>query len=86
MTIGLFAISLVAETSVVTPVNGAEVKKSDRTMPPPRDPEVAVREEFDLAQKRGTIEAWQLFIERHPDDPLAAKARQEIEQIRRKHR
>lgn len=45
------------------------------TTPPARDPNIAVQEEFELARKSGTIEAIQLFILRHPDDPLAEKAR-----------
>ena len=40
-----------------------------------RDPEVAVREEFELALDKGTIEAIDLFIIRHPDSDLAAAAR-----------
>jgi hypothetical protein len=45
------------------------------TTPPARDPNIAVQEEFELARKSGTIEAIDLFILRHPDDPLAEKAR-----------
>src|ERR1700682_6134170 len=45
-----------------------------RTTPPARDPEIAVAEEFELARKRGTTEALDLFILRHPDDPLAEQA------------
>jgi hypothetical protein len=45
------------------------------TTPPARDPNIAVQEEFELARKSGTIEAIDLFILRHPDHPLAEKAR-----------
>ena len=45
------------------------------TSPPPRDPAIAVREEFDMAVGSGTREALELFIARHPDSPLADKAR-----------
>ncbi|MEH2483572.1 hypothetical protein V1282_006929 [Nitrobacteraceae bacterium AZCC 2146] len=45
------------------------------TTPPARDPKIAVQEEFELARKSGTVEALDLFIHRHPDDPLAEKAR-----------
>lgn len=49
-----------------------------RTTPPARDPNIAVEEEYELAQQRGTAEALELFITRHPDSPLAAKARADL--------
>jgi hypothetical protein len=52
-----------------------------RTTPPARDPKIAVAEEFELARKRGTTEALDLFILRHPDDPLAEQALRLIKQI-----
>jgi hypothetical protein len=52
-----------------------------RTTPPPRDPKIAVEEEFELARKRGTTEALELFILRHPDDPLAERALRLIKEI-----
>jgi len=48
-------------------------------VPPARDPKIAVEEEYEFARKRGTADAWELFIRRHPDDPLAEKARHELE-------
>ena len=44
-------------------------------MPPPRDGQVAVQEEFDAAAKADTAAAWDLFIRRHPDNPLTERAR-----------
>ena len=55
----------------------------DSTVPPARDPKIAVEEEYQLALKRGTAQALQLFIERHPDDPRAAKARAELQRLSR---
>ena len=49
-----------------------------RTTPGARDPAVAVEEEYQLARQRGTAEALELFIARHPDSPLAEKARAEL--------
>jgi len=46
-----------------------------RTVPLPRDPKVAVAEEFEIIKRRGTREAFDLFIARHPESPLAAEAR-----------
>jgi hypothetical protein len=54
-----------------------------RTTPPARDPNVAVEEEYQLARQRGTAEALELFIARHPDSPLAAKARADLRQTPR---
>ena len=53
-------------------------------LPLPRDPEVAVREEFEIASTRGTAEAWQLFISRHGGHRLAAEARKELERLKGK--
>jgi hypothetical protein len=42
-----------------------------------RDPEIAVAEEFALARKTATVEAYDLFIARHPKHRLADIARAE---------
>ncbi len=44
------------------------------TMPLPRDPQLAVEEEFETAKRQATREAYDLFIARHPDSPLATEA------------
>ena len=46
-------------------------------LPPPRDPDIAVREELDAARRSGTLAAYDLFLARHGDHPLAAAARRE---------
>jgi hypothetical protein len=46
-------------------------------LPRPRDGNVAVQEELDAARRSGTIAAYDLFIARHPDHPLAETARRE---------
>lgn len=53
----------------------------DNPLPPPRDPDVAVREEYDLAVAAGTIAALDLFIRRHGDHPLADLARRERDRL-----
>ena len=53
------------------------------TMPPARDPQLAVQEEYQLARQRGTVQALELFIARHPDSPLAEKARADLAAIKR---
>jgi hypothetical protein len=56
------------------------------SLPLPRDPDIAVAEEFALARSRGTVEAWQLFIARHGDHQLAAKAQRELDRLKRRNR
>jgi hypothetical protein len=53
------------------------------TVPPARDPSIAVAEEYQLARRQGTAEALKLFIARHGDDPLAAKARADLQRLSR---
>lgn len=55
----------------------------DRTTPPARDPAVAVAEEYQAARQRGTAQALELFVARHPDSPFAEKARAELRRLRR---
>lgn len=54
------------------------------TLPLPRDPDIAVSEEFAQAKAQGIMESWQLFISRHGDHRLAAEARRELERLKQK--
>jgi hypothetical protein len=48
---------------------------------------VAVRAELDAARRAGTVEAYDLFLARHPDHPLAETAgRERAELLRRSRR
>jgi hypothetical protein len=62
-----------------------EAQKAVRgsTTPPARNPEAAVEEEYQLALRQGTAAALELFIARHPDSPLAAKARADLRRLSR---
>ncbi|WP_063688171.1 hypothetical protein [Bradyrhizobium stylosanthis] len=53
------------------------------SMPMARDPSAAVAEEFEAARRAGTREAFELFIARHGDDPLAEQARAELKRLPR---
>jgi hypothetical protein len=53
------------------------------TTPPARDPKTAVEEEYQIARQRGTVQALELFIARHPDDPLAEQARANLRRMAR---
>lgn len=55
----------------------------ERTMPPARNPDVAVAEEYEIARRRGTAEALKLFISRHPDSALVDRARSDLRKMKR---
>lgn len=46
-------------------------------VPPARDGNIAIEEELCAARKAATLEAYNLFIARHPQHPLADVARRE---------
>ena len=62
--------------------DGAKAQRAP-SVPPARDPSAAVAEEYELARQKGTAEAFELFIARHGDDPLAEKARAELKRLSR---
>ncbi len=44
---------------------------------PARDGNIAIAEELDQARRLNTVAAYDLFIARHPNHPLAVNARAE---------
>ena len=50
---------------------------------PARDGNIAIQQELDAARRAGTLDAYDLFIARHPQHPLAETARKERERIAR---
>jgi hypothetical protein len=59
--------------------------KQNETRPadlrPEGDPNRAVQAELDVARRAGTLEAYDLFLARHPQHPLAEDARSERARI-----
>ena len=55
----------------------------ESTTPLARNPDIAVGEEYQIALRQGTSQALELFIARHPDDPLAEKARADLRRLPR---
>ncbi len=47
-----------------------------------RDGNIAIVEEFELACKQSTKEAFQLFLARHPKHQLAEQARVKLQQLK----
>jgi hypothetical protein len=66
-------------------VTADEVPRARRgdSVPPARAPSLAVAEEYELARQKGTAQAFELFIARHGDDPLAARARADLRRLSR---
>jgi hypothetical protein len=50
-------------------------------VPPARDGNIAIQEELDAARAAASVEAYDLFIARHPAHPLAKKARAERKRL-----
>lgn len=70
---------------MVEKVNRNDKGKAGRSpsMPMARNPAAAVAEEYEAARRKGTREAFELFIARHADDPLAEQARSELRRFSR---
>ena len=62
--------------------DGSKARRAP-SVPPARDPAAAVAEEYEIARQKGTAEAFELFIARHGDDPLAEKARADLKSLQR---
>jgi hypothetical protein len=52
-------------------------------MAPARDGNIAIQEEFDVARRANTLDAYDLFIARHSDHQLATTAKRERELLRK---
>src|SRR4051812_27514565 len=70
---------------VVGKANADDIGKAGRapSVPPARAPSAAVAEEYEFARRQGTREAFELFIARHGDDPMAQQARAELKRLSR---
>lgn len=82
---GLDHIALGGLPIMVEEANADDNGKAGRapSMPMARDPAVAVAEEYEAARRKGTREAFELFIARHGDEPLAEQARAELKRLSR---
>jgi len=81
----LFVLVCFGELPVMdSKARAAESGKGARspTVSVARDPSAAVAEEYEAARRKDTAKAYELFIARHGDDPLAAKARADLSRLR----
>lgn len=79
----LSKISIVASTCLVLAAAGEAPAGTGGIMAKPSDPEKAVQAEYENLKSKGTREALELFIARHPDHPLADRARDELKRFAR---
>ena len=68
---------LVAATAMALPLVAQETTMAAAEVPPARDGNIAIEQELCAARKAATREAYDLFIARHPQHPLADVAREE---------
>lgn len=75
-------VRLLAAIGIFALVSGLGKVGPVVAMDTPPDPDKAVAAEYQYVQDRGTAEAYALFIERHPDHPLAAEARKALARLK----
>ena len=73
---GTAAALLLALTGAACPTE-KEMSAPEPGLPPARDGNIAIAQELEAARRAGTVAAYDLFIARHPDHPLAETARRE---------
>lgn len=72
------AIAVALLAAGPSPDAHAQISTQGQDMLPPPDIEAAVQSEYARVQAKGTREAYERFIRRHPDHPLAEKAREAL--------
>ena len=78
-------VLIAAAAAACAPADGPEGNAMPTSIPP-RDGNIAIQEELDAARRAGTLEAYDLFIARHPGHPLMDTARRERDRIARRRR
>lgn len=61
---------------------GAQEPKRESGVPPARDGNIAIQQELCAAREVRTSQAYDLFIARHPNHPLAEIARKERAELK----
>lgn len=78
----MFRLALIAVLAAAAASGGSMTPpRKTETIAPARDGNVAIAEELALTRKAGTVEAYDLFIARHPDHPLTQTARRERDRL-----
>ena len=72
-------ISILASALAATPTGMTD--RPTASVPPARDGNIAILEELQAARASKRAEDYRLFIERHPEHPLAEVARAELAKL-----
>ena len=78
--IAILALALTGAACPKAPEVDSRPRRST-DLPRPRDGNIAIQEELDAARRERTVAAYDRFIARHPDHPLAEVARRERAQL-----
>ena len=82
----LAVVALALSGAALPEANIVDHPPRSTDQPRPRDGDVAILQELNAARRAGTLEAYDLFIARHPGHALAELARDERERLRRRFR
>jgi len=77
----LLRLTIISTACFVLGAAGEAPPGTGGVMARPSDPEKAVQAEYEHLKSKGTREALELFIARHPKHPLAARAREELKTL-----
>ena len=80
---GYWLILILAAAGAGAPASAPQAEALPTSIPP-RDGNVAIQEELDAARRARSLAAYDLFLARHREHPLAAAARREREALRRR--
>jgi hypothetical protein len=75
----IYAAGAAIVAAAVMPAGGAMDSKAE--VPRARDGNIAIEQELCAARKARSVAAYDLFIARHPNHPLASVARREREAL-----
>ena len=70
-------IWLISAATLPGQCDRTENSVKDASIAPARDGNIAIEQELAAAREKGTVEAYDLFLARHPTHPLAKVAREE---------
>jgi len=76
-------LGLAAAATCAKDLDVKQPARRSTDQPRPRDGNVAIQEELDAARRARTVAAYDLFLARHGDHPLARVARRERDQLAR---
>jgi len=74
----ILPVFAVLSVTPVTAFAGSKPDNEGKMILPPPDKDAAVQSEYDRVVQKGTREAYERFIRRHPNHPLADKARKAL--------